>query len=616
MKTSRADNRSSQASDDKGKVLVIEDNPKNRKLIKRLLEIHGFEVLEAEDAETGIQLAGDCHPDLILMDIQLPGMDGLEATKIIKNTPAISQINIIALTSYAMQGDSDKAKSAGCDGYITKPINTREFVGQIKGFIGKKEATQPPAKEGHSKDPKILIVDDEPMNLKLLQGKLKKEYDCILTAADGFEALQIANEDAPDIILLDIMMPEIDGFEVTRKLKAAPNTKDIPIILVTALDGHDYKVLGYEAGADEFLNKPINTVELLTRMRSLLDMKKCQDKLVADASKHTDSQGLELVDSFLNFQDGRIQLMMSDSDHCQSVQLYLFQQACDISITNELESATAAILHHSPDILIIDHQLHEAAYLEFCEHLKSDERTGNCQILYAATEQDLEKQFSKIEHCIDDFLTLPINVHELRARIGVLLKKKAFLDRLYEGQSNNIQAIITDQLTGLYNFDYCKHVLKHELHRASREHTSVAFVLMEVSDYLCSNNALGHLAGDPLFRDLSELIQRSIRKLDIASRRSKQTYAFVLPEADTEKTKGFIQRMKGLFMSQLTAVKVSGKSADELFFFGFAICPEDSDLLEALIEKAESELLANRRTGSDANVEMAALQTPVDGIGD
>jgi two-component system cell cycle response regulator len=586
--------RLQQSSKTRGNVLIIEDNPKNRKLIKRLLQIHHFKVVEAEDAETGIRIAEEWLPDLILMDIQLPGMDGLEATNIIKNDHRTSEIMIIALTSYAMQGDAEKARSAGCDGYITKPINTREFLGQISEFIPDTAPQYGPAKAVKPDDPKILIVDDEPMNLKLLRGKLKQDYENVLMAANGYEALRIAAETSPDIILLDIMMPEIDGFEVTRRLKANSKTKEIPIILVTALDGHDYKLLGHEAGADEFLNKPINTVELLTRMRSLLDMKKCQDELVANAQAKDGPHGMKLMDSFINFQDGRVQLMMTDSDHRQSVQLYLFKQMYDISVANDLESTAESMRHHPPDILIIDHQLHERRFLDFCRRLKSDQRTGNCQILYTATEQDLEENYTQIAHCIDDFLTLPINVYELRARIGVLLKKKVFLDRLFAGQSDSVQAIITDQLTGLYNFEYCKHALKHELHRSGREHSHVSFVIMEVSEKLSSNGSIGHFAGDPLFRELSELIQRSIRKLDIASRRSKWTFAFVLPEADREKTKGFIQRLKGLFVSQLPLVASSGKPVNELFIFGFSVSPDDSNILEELIALAESALEEKR----------------------
>ncbi len=115
-------------------ILVVEDNELNMKLVKTLLEFGGYRVLTAPDAEKGVQLAREHRPDLILMDIQLPGMDGLTATGIIKNDPDIGQTPVIALTSFAMQGDEEKALEAGCDGYITKPIDTRDFCGRIAQY--------------------------------------------------------------------------------------------------------------------------------------------------------------------------------------------------------------------------------------------------------------------------------------------------------------------------------------------------------------------------------------------------------------------------------------------------------------------------------------------------
>ena len=120
----------------KGKtVLVIEDNEMNMKLVRVLLQMGQYDILEAVDAESGIPLARAHKPDLILMDIHLPGMDGLSATRIIKKDPALKQIRVIALTSYAMEGDEKKAMEAGCDGYITKPIDTRTFLDTIRKFI-------------------------------------------------------------------------------------------------------------------------------------------------------------------------------------------------------------------------------------------------------------------------------------------------------------------------------------------------------------------------------------------------------------------------------------------------------------------------------------------------
>ncbi len=116
-------------------VLVIEDNEMNMKLVRSLLQIGKYSVLEAVDAESGIQLAREHHPDLILMDIQLPGMDGLTATREIRNDPAAKDISVVALTSYAMEGDEEKAMDAGCAGYIAKPIDTRRFLETVGEFL-------------------------------------------------------------------------------------------------------------------------------------------------------------------------------------------------------------------------------------------------------------------------------------------------------------------------------------------------------------------------------------------------------------------------------------------------------------------------------------------------
>jgi len=116
-------------------ILVIEDNALNMKLVKSLLGIGKYNVLAAEDAESGMQVARENHPDLILMDIQLPGMDGLTATKILKADQNVQAIPIVALTSHTMEGDDKKALAAGCDGYIAKPIDTKNFLATIGQYI-------------------------------------------------------------------------------------------------------------------------------------------------------------------------------------------------------------------------------------------------------------------------------------------------------------------------------------------------------------------------------------------------------------------------------------------------------------------------------------------------
>ncbi len=118
-------------------ILVVDDNPTNLKLASELLEMEGYEVLRASDAEEAQSILGEARPELILMDIALPGMDGLELTRKLKSTPGLAHIPIIALSAFAMKGDEEKALASGCDGYITKPINTRTFPAQVKLHLRK-----------------------------------------------------------------------------------------------------------------------------------------------------------------------------------------------------------------------------------------------------------------------------------------------------------------------------------------------------------------------------------------------------------------------------------------------------------------------------------------------
>src|SRR5882762_9463574 len=126
---------------------------------------------------------------------------------------------------------------------------------------------------------RILVVDDIPANVKLLEARLTAEYFDVTTAMSGREALAICERAQCDIVLLDVMMPEMDGFEVCRRLKANPVTHHIPVVMVTALSDAADRLTGLEAGADDFLTKPVNDIALFARVRSLVRLKRMMEEL-------------------------------------------------------------------------------------------------------------------------------------------------------------------------------------------------------------------------------------------------------------------------------------------------------------------------------------------------
>ena len=117
------------------RILIVEDTEDNRQILRDLLTAAGYELLEATDGEEGIAMAARHHPDLILMDIQLPRLDGYEATRRIKGNQALKDIPIVAVTSYALSGDEEKTRAAGCDGYIAKPFSPRQLLGKVRELI-------------------------------------------------------------------------------------------------------------------------------------------------------------------------------------------------------------------------------------------------------------------------------------------------------------------------------------------------------------------------------------------------------------------------------------------------------------------------------------------------
>ena len=167
-------------------ILIIEDNELNMKLARSLLQLEGYRVVEATDAETGLCMVREHHPNLVLMDIQLPGMDGLEATRIIRSDAAFADVPVVALTSYAMVGDRDAAMAAGCAGFLSKPIDTRTFIDSLRKHL-RDTPNESPADSGVYRN-RILVVDDDPLNIKLMVTHLAADDFDILTASTGTEA--------------------------------------------------------------------------------------------------------------------------------------------------------------------------------------------------------------------------------------------------------------------------------------------------------------------------------------------------------------------------------------------------------------------------------------------
>jgi two-component system, cell cycle response regulator len=433
-------------------ILVVEDNELNLKLVRALLQKDSYRVLEAGNAEQGLVLAREAKPDLILMDIQLPGMDGLSAVRILKKDPLLQKTPIVALTSYAMDGDVEKAREAGCDGYLAKPVDTRIFSDTIRRFLQDGPPPSPRNLEGRHPRKKILIVDDQPLNLKLLEAQLPSHQYEVFRARDGEECLEKVTTAHPDLILLDIMMPGVDGYEVTRKLKQDPHFQGIPIILVTALGEMKDKLRGLEAGADEFLNKPVHKVELLARIRSLVFFKQLREQFVARSQAgelYRDPMGNQAWTGFPSGKQ-RVLIVEDDPQEVRLIQLHLRDFSLGTEVVASAEAALDSLENRDVDLLLLDVLLPGMDGFDLCRRLKENPRTRNTQVLFITCLSDLESKAKSFETGGDDLLIKPINGYEFQIRVRTLLKRKEYLDKLDPLPESPLHGGMADPLTRLH----------------------------------------------------------------------------------------------------------------------------------------------------------------------
>jgi diguanylate cyclase (GGDEF)-like protein/PAS domain S-box-containing protein len=216
------------------RILIIEDNSTNMELMVYLLTAFGYTPLTASDGYSGVHSARENQPDLIICDVHLPKLDGYGVVAALKKDEQLCHIPVLAVTALAMVGDRERLLAAGFDGYLGKPIEPDTFVAALEAFLPNSAAPAPAAGAPEPRRATILIVDDHVLNREFLITLLGYGGHRLLEAAGGAEALKLVRTERPDLIISDILMPNMDGYEFVTRLHADPATAAIPVIFYTA----------------------------------------------------------------------------------------------------------------------------------------------------------------------------------------------------------------------------------------------------------------------------------------------------------------------------------------------------------------------------------------------
>ncbi len=261
------------------RILVVEDNEKNMKLFRDVLVATGYRTLEATTGGEAVDMASEHTPDLVLMDIQLPDLDGVEALHRLRADARTATIPIVALTAQAMHGDRERFLAEGFDGYVSKPVNVRELIEIGSAAL---RGTDPDERRGHGSSSWTTLL----RNVRLLEAVLVPQGYDVVSATDGERALELVASAKPDLVMLDVVMPQPDGYAVCRRIREDEETAMLPVIMITASTSERTEAI--RAGADDLIAKPFDQDELLARVRSLLRIKRYHDTITSQAAELTE----------------------------------------------------------------------------------------------------------------------------------------------------------------------------------------------------------------------------------------------------------------------------------------------------------------------------------------
>jgi two-component system, cell cycle response regulator len=452
---------------------------------------------------------------------------------------------------------------------------------------------------------RILVVDDLDVNVKLLDAKLSSEYFNVLTATDGATALRIAEEQRPDLVLLDVMMPKLDGFEVCRRLKQDPRTADIPVVMVTALSDASDRVRGLEAGADDFLTKPANDVALFARVRSLVRLRRMTDEWHHREAVYGRFDALVQHDAAVEDRGpGRVLLWEESQVAAERMARMLAPVAAAVIRPASVEELQERC-DRTVDLVILC-LTGKTDGLRLLAQLRGEEASRLVPILLAADGEQLSRLAKGLDLGANDYVMRPIDPNELIARVRTQVRRKRLQDRLEENYQRSLSLALTDPLTGLYNRRYLTAHLDGLLRHMAAGAAGPALMMFDIDWFKRINDTHGHAAGDGVLHEIASRTTRSVRAFDLVARYGGEEFVVVMPETPLPVALMVAERLRAAFAEKPVTLADPPLEVEVTISVGVAATVGAAETAASLLRRADEALYAAKAQGRNRVVSVPA----------